>query len=449
MRIEDVVVQDVRYPTSRTLDGSDATHSAPDYSVAYVTLRTFEPEIYGNGLAFTLGRGTEIVVKAIESLTPFVIGRDVDAIRADMRAFWRDLTQDSQLRWLGPEKGVTHLAAAALVNAVWDLLAKVDGKPLWKLLMDMDPDELVGCLDFAHIRDVLNESEAADLLKDASSGREEREQRLLATGLAAYTTSPGWMGYSEEKIHALATAAVLDGWSTVKMKVGGDPTHDRARAAVLRDALGTERTLLMDANQVWDVDEAIACMAGLAPFSPGWIEEPTSPDDILGHARIRAAIAPVKVATGEHVHNRVMFKQLLQAGALDVCQIDVCRLGGINEVLAVLLMAAKFGVPVCPHAGGVGLCEQVQHIAMFDQIAVAGTSEGRIVEYVDNLHEHFVDPVHIDRGRYRPPSLPGFSTEIKLDSLEKFTYPLGPEWQLDGRALVLDEDGAQVETADV
>lgn len=401
----------------------------PDYSAAYVILETDHPAgLEGHGLTFTIGRGTELCVTAVELLSGQVVGRTIEAIASDMAAFWRGLVGDSQLRWLGPEKGVVHLATAALVNAVWDLYAKVEGKPLWKLLSGMSPEQLVACVDFRYIEDALTPDEAVDILRLNVATRPAREMEMLRDGFPAYTTSAGWLGYSDEKIRSLAKQAVAAGFDDLKMKVGGDPASDLGRARILREAIGPNRRLMLDANQVWGVEQAIKAVKALAEVDPWWIEEPTSPDDVLGHQRIREAIQPIGVATGEHVQNRVMFKQLMQAGAIDFCQIDSCRLGGVNEVIAVLLLAAKFGVPVCPHAGGVGLCEYVQHLAMFDYIAVSGSLDNRVCEYVDHLHEHFVHPVKVTRGRYQAPMAPGYSIEMKADSLTAYAYPEGSAW---------------------
>ncbi len=421
---------DIRFPTSLSLDGSDAMNRDPDYSAAYVVLETDHPDgLAGHGLTFTIGRGNELCVEAIELLAGHVVGRSLEDIASDMAGFWRSLVADSQLRWLGPEKGVVHLATAALVNAVWDLCAKVEQKPLWKLLADMTPQQLVACIDFRYIDDVLSPTEAMEILQASAGGRARRETEMLRAGYPAYTTSAGWLGYSDEKIRKLAGQAMAEGFTHLKLKVGGDPESDLRRARILRHAIGPDRFLMLDANQVWGVDEAIASVLALAEVNPWWIEEPTSPDDILGHRRIREAIKPIRIATGEHVHNRVMFKQLLQAGAIDFCQVDSCRLGGVNEVLAVQLMAAKFGVPVCPHAGGVGLCEYVQHLAIFDYIAVSGSLENRVCEFVDHLHEHFVHPVRLRDGRYLAPEAPGYSGEIKPASLSRFAYPDGRAWR--------------------
>ncbi len=422
-------VLDVRFPTSRSLDGSDAMNPDPDYSAAYVVLRTDEPDgLAGHGLTFTIGRGTEVVVAGVRALEPLVVGRSTEELFADLGGFWRDLVGDSQLRWIGPEKGVIHLATAAVVNAVWDLAAKRAGLPLWKLLAGMSPAQLVALVDFRYLTDALTRAEALAILERAVPGRAVREAELRRDGYPAYTTSAGWLGYDDDKIRRLCREALDDGWTNFKLKVGADLGDDVRRARIMREAIGPGRMLAVDANQRWDVGEAIDWMAHLAPFDPYWIEEPTSPDDILGHAAIARAVAPIRVATGEHVHNRVMFKQLLQAEAISVCQIDACRLGGVNEVLAVLLLAAKFGIPVCPHAGGVGLCELVQHLSAFDYIAVSGELDGRMIEYVDHLHEHFLDPVEIRLGHYQLPSMPGYSAEMRPETLARFRYPDGLEW---------------------
>ena len=422
-------VVDVRFPTSRSLDGSDAMNPDPDYSAAYVVLRTDAGDGHeGHGLTFTIGRGTEVVVAAVGALEPLVTGRSVEAIEADPGGFWRDLVGDSQLRWIGPEKGVIHLATAAVVNAVWDLMAKRAGKPLWKLLVDLPPEALVDLVDYRYLTDALTRDEALAIVAPLAATRADRERELLATGYPAYTTSVGWLGYDDDKIRRLCREALAEGWTRFKMKVGADRADDVRRARMIRTEIGPDRMLAVDANQRWDVPVAISWMRDLAPFDPYWIEEPTSPDDILGHAAIARAIVPIRVATGEHVHNRVMFKQLLQAGAISICQIDACRLGGVNEVVAVLLLAAKFGVPVCPHAGGVGLCELVQHLSAVDYIAISGRIDGRMIEYVDHLHEHFLDPVVIRDGSYRLPSQPGYSAEMRPESLARYRFPDGAEW---------------------
>jgi len=425
---------DIRFPTSRALDGSDAMNPAPDYSAAYVVLQTERAGLDGHGLAFTIGRGTEVCVAAIEALAPLVAGQRLEDVAADMGAFWRHVTGDSQLRWLGPEKGVIHLATAAVVNAVWDLWAKAEGKPLWRLLADMSPRELVRCVDFRYLSDAITPARAEQRLARLEPGKAARIEEMVRRGYPAYTTSAGWLGYPDEKLRALCRAAVRDGWQHVKVKVGRDRADDLRRLAIVRAEIGTERKLMVDANQVWDVPQAIDWLAELCRFDLWWIEEPTSPDDVLGHAAIRRAVAPARIATGEHCQNRVLFKQFLQAGAIDVCQIDACRLGGVNEVLAVLLLAAEFGVPVCPHAGGVGLCEQVQHLAMVDYVAISGSLEDRVVEYVDHLHEHFVDPCRIAGGRYLAPERPGYSTEMKAESRARHVFPDGSAWRATARA---------------
>jgi L-fuconate dehydratase len=370
-------------------------------------------------------------VAAIEAFRHLVVGQSLEAITADFAGYWRRLAGESQLRWLGPEKGVIHLSMAAIINAIWDLWAKSERKPVWKLLADMTPRQLVSCIDFHHITDALTPEEALEILDRQAPGKAAREKELLETGYPAYTTSVGWMGYSDEKIHRLCREALAEGWTHFKLKVGGDLADDMRRAALVRAEIGPANKLMMDANQRWDVGEAIAAMEQLSKYAPMWIEEPTSPDDILGHARIAEAVRPkgVGVATGEHCANRVIFKQLLQAKAIDFCQIDSCRVGGVNENLAIILMAAKFGVPVCPHAGGVGLCEYVQHLSMFDFLAVSGSMEGRVIEYVDHLHEHFLDPVVIRAARYMPPSRPGYSIEMKRESMESHRFPAGLVWR--------------------
>jgi L-fuconate dehydratase len=429
MRIVGLDVLDLRFPTSRTQDGTDAVHVDPDYSAAYVILRT-DGEFEGHGLTFTIGRGNEICVAAIEAFRHLVVGLALADVTADFAGFWRRLASDSQLRWLGPEKGVIHLALAAVVNAVWDLYAKAEGKPVWKLLADMTPQQVVSCVDFRYITDALTADEALELLERQAPTKAAREAALLRSGYPAYTTSVGWMGYSDEKIRMRCREAIDAGFSHFKVKVGGTPADDRRRVRMVREAIGHDRTLMIDANQKWDVDEAIACVTELAPFNPWWIEEPTSPDDVLGHATIAKAVRPmgVGVATGEHCSNRIVFKQLLQAKAIDFCQIDSCRLGGVNENLAVMLMAAKFGVPVCPHAGGVGLCEYVQHLSMFDYIGISGQMDGRVIEYVDHLHEHFEDPTVVRRGRYIAPMRPGYSITIREASRRAYRYPDGEVW---------------------
>jgi L-fuconate dehydratase len=417
-------VLDVRFPTSQMLDGSDAMNPDPDYSAAYCILET-DGGLEGHGLTFTIGRGNDIVCAAIEALAPLVEGLDLDWIREDGARFWRHITGDSQLRWIGPEKGVIHLATGAVVNAVWDLLAKAAGKPLWQLIGEMSPAELIGLIDFRYITDCITPEEGLALLEARAPGKADRIATLRARGYPAYTTSAGWLGYSDEKLERLCHEAVAEGFAHVKLKVGRSVEDDVRRTAIARRALGPDRKLMIDANQVWEVDQAITHLGALAFADPWFIEEPTSPDDVEGHRQIREAVAPMRVATGEMCQNRVVFKQFIMRGAIDVVQIDACRLGGVNEVLAVLLMAAKYDLPVCPHAGGVGLCEYVQHLAMIDYLAFAGTTEGRVIEYVDHLHEHFVDPCEIRNGAYRAPTAPGFSIEMKASSLSTFAYRKG------------------------
>lgn len=424
-----ITARDIRFPTSRHQDGSDAIHKDPDYSCAYVTLHTDEEGLEGHGITFTLGRGTELCVAAVESLKGLVIGRTIESIASNFRGFWRSLAHDSQLRWVGPEKGVLHLATAALVNAVWDLYAKKEKKPVWKLVADMTPEQFVACVDFRHITDALTPEEALSILKANAATKPQREAELLKIGLPAYTTSAGWLGYSDDKMRKLLHHYMAKGWRRFKMKVGVDIADDARRAKILREEIGSDGWLMVDANQVWEVDEAIAHMKQLAPFTPVWIEEPTSPDDVLGHAKIARGIAPIGVATGEMCQNRVMFKQFLEAGAMQFCQIDSCRLGGVNEVLAVLLLAAKFKVPVCPHAGGVGLCNYVQHLAAINYICVAPSLDKVVVEYADHLNEHFFDPVKLREGRYILPGLPGYSISMKPDSLDAHEFPGGREWR--------------------
>jgi L-fuconate dehydratase len=429
-RVINVTAHDIRFPTSKTLAGSDAMNPEPDYSAAYVVLETDHPRgLQGHGFTFTIGRGNELCVAAIESLAYLVRGTTVEDMAADPGAFWYRVTGDSQLRWVGPEKGVIHLATAAVVNAMWDLWAKTVGKPVWKLLADMTPEEFISCVPFRYITDALTRDEALAIVRANESTKAEREAWLAQHGYPAYTTSAGWLGYSDDQLRVLCREGLADGWSHFKVKVGRDLDDDVRRVRIIREEIGPERKLMVDANQVWDVDQAIAWMRELAPFEPWWIEEPTSPDDVLGHAAVARALAPIRVATGEHCQNRVMFKQLLQANAIGFCQVDAARLGGVNEVLAVLLLAAKFGVPVCPHAGGVGLCEYVQHLSMVDFLRISGSMDDRLIEYVDHLHEDFVAPVVMRGGRYLPPSVAGYSAEMKPESLNEYAFPNGSAWR--------------------
>jgi L-fuconate dehydratase len=431
-RITAVIVRDIRFPTSKSLAGSDAMNATSDYSATYVTLETDSADgLQGHGLTFTIGRGNDLCVQAVKELARlFVTGRTLESITANFGAYWHEIVSgDCQLRWVGPEKGVVHLATSAIINALWDLWAKKQGKPVWKMLVDMTPEELVRCVDFTFLTDVITPQEAIAMLRRVAPGKAARETEMREQGFPGYTTAAGWLGYSEEKMRSLAREAVAAGWTHLKQKVGADIEQDIRRARILREELGWERKLMMDANQTWDVDQAVSNMRRLAEFDPWWIEEPTSPDDVLGHAAIRERIQPIGIATGEHAHNRVMFKQFFQAGAMDFCQLDPARLGGLNEVLAVVLMAAKFGVPVCPHGGGVGLCQYSQNIVLFDYIAVSASLENRVLEYVDHLHENFLEPIVIRRGRYMPPKQPGYSVTMKEASLTQFSYPDGPEWR--------------------
>ncbi|SDT58249.1 enolase C-terminal domain-like protein [Actinoplanes derwentensis] len=430
MKVASVTSHDIRFPTSLSLDGSDAMNPDPDYSAAYVILKA-DNGAEGHGFTFTIGRGNEVCRAALDALAPLIIGADL----SDLGDFSRRLTHDSQIRWLGPEKGVMHLAAAAVINAAWDLVASRAQKPLWQLLSEISPDELVNLVDFRYLTDAITPAAARDLLADAVPGRADRAAHIQKIGYPAYTTSAGWLGYPDEKIDRLAREAVADGFRQIKLKVGADQADDVRRFALARAAVGPDIRIAVDANQRWGVSEALDWMTALAPYDPWWIEEPTSPDDILGHAAIRQGLSkaapgggPIRVATGEHVQNRIVFKQLLQAEAIDFVQLDACRVAGVNENIAILLLAAVFGKPVCPHAGGVGLCEAVQHLSFFDYVAVSGSLDDRVIEYVDHLHEHFADPVVIERGSYRAPSAPGFSTRMRQESLVRYAYPEGEAW---------------------
>lgn len=424
-----VTTSDIRFPTSTSLEGSDAMNADPDYSAAYVVVSTDAADgLEGHAFVFTIGRGNDVQTAAIDALREYLLGQDVEHLLDDMGATWRWLVHDSQLRWLGPEKGVMHMAIGAAVNALWDLKAKRAGLPLWKLLARMSPEQIADLVDYRYISDELSRDDVLRILDAQMATRAEREEALLREGYPAYTTSPGWLGYDDEKLARLCREALDDGFGQIKLKVGADVEDDIRRLRIAREVCGPDFPIAIDANQRWDVPAAIAWIGRLAPFSPAWVEEPTSPDDVLGHATIARAIAPVRVATGEHGANRVLFKQLLQARAIGVLQIDSVRVAGVNENIAILLLAARFGVPVCPHAGGVGLCEAVQHLSMFDYIAVSGSKEGRMIEYVDHLHEHFVEPVRIDRGTYRAPEQPGSGMQMHATSRARFLYPDGPEW---------------------
>jgi L-fuconate dehydratase len=427
--ITTVETHDIRFPTSQELDGSDAMNPDPDYSAAYVIIKTDDPDGHaGHGFVFTIGRGNEVQTAAIAALAGHILGRDVNELLGDMGSTWKLFTHDSQLRWLGPEKGVMHMAMGAVINALWDLKAKRARKPLWQLLAQLTPEELVALVDFRYLTDALTPAEALEILRAAEPSRIQRSQKLLEEGYPAYTTSPGWLGYSDAKLTRLIREALSDGFKQIKLKVGADLQDDIRRLRTARRVAGPNVRIAIDANQRWDVDEAIEWMKHLAPYDIAWLEEPTSPDDILGHAAIARGIAPIPVATGEHVQNRVIFKQLLQAQALEVLQIDATRVAGVNENIAILLLAAKFDVRVCPHAGGVGLCEAVQHLAMFDYVAITGKKGDRMIEFVDHLHEHFVAPVEVHDGHYWPPTVPGASTELLGQSLEAYSYPHGPIW---------------------
>jgi L-fuconate dehydratase len=425
--ITQVEIIDLRFPTSREQIGSDAVNKDPDYSAAYCILST-NSGFSGHGLTFTLGRGTELVTEALAFLSRNLPGRTLSSITENLNAFYIELTGDTQFRWLGPEKGVIHLACGALINAVWDLYAKSEGKPVWKLLAEMDPEQIVSAIDFRYIEDALTPDEALTILRNGKARQSDRLARIASEGYPAYTTSAGWFGFSDEKIRLLCRAGLAGGWTHFKLKVGGDPQDDLRRGRIVREEIGADNFMMVDANQKWGIEEAIRRTNQLAELQPWWMEEPTNPDDILGHARIRRETS-VRIATGEHCHNAVMFKQLMQAGAIDVCQIDSCRVAGVNENLAIILMAAKFGIPVCPHAGGVGLCEYVQHLSIFDYLSVSCTLENRVIEFVDHLHEHFRDPVRIRRGHYLLPNAPGYSIEILPESLEKYRFPDGAIWR--------------------
>lgn len=428
IRIVRARVLDVRFPTSLGNIGSDAVNKDPDYSAAYCILET-DAGLEGHGLTFTLGRGNELCVEAVKYLVQQAVGRTLESITEDLCGFSRLFTDDSQFRWLGPEKGVIQMAAGAVINAVWDLYAKAEGKPVWRLLAEMTPQRIVSAVDFRYINDAITRDEALEILTRSQAGMAERLKRLELEGYPAYTTSAGWFGFSDDKVRRLCRESLAEGWTHFKLKVGGEAEDDLRRALLMREEIGWENKLMVDANQKWGVQEAIARTRMLAVAKPYWMEEPTNPDDILGHARIRREVKPVRIATGEHCHNRVMFKQLLQAEAIDVCQIDSCRVAGVNENLAILLLAAKFGVVVCPHAGGVGLCEYVQHLSFFDYLRVSSSMQDRVIEFVDHLHEHFLDPVRIVRGRYQLPSRPGYSIEMKPESLVAYEFPNGSAWK--------------------
>lgn len=422
LKITDLEVLDIRFPTSQHLDGSDAMNPDPDYSAAYVILKTDDAALSGHGLTFTIGRGNEICCTAIEAMGHLVVGLDIDEIKQNPALMWRHLTSDSQLRWIGPDKGAMHLATGAVVNAIWDLWAKSEGKPVWKLVADMTPEQVVECIDFSYITDCITPDEALTLLKANAPSKDQREQTLLQEGYPCYTTSAGWLGYSDEKLARLCQEAIDEGFNYIKLKVGRDVAEDIRRVSIAREIMGPDRHLMVDANQIWERQEAIDWMQKLAFAKPWFIEEPTSPDDVEAHRAIRQAISPIEVATGEMCQNRIMFKQFIMREAIDVVQIDACRMGGINEVMAVLLMAAKYELKVCPHAGGVGLCEYVQHLSMIDYLWFSAKKDDRVTEFVDHLHEHFVEPCVIEDAAYMPPKLPGFSIEMKPASIQQYLF---------------------------
>lgn len=422
LKITDLEVLDIRFPTSQQLDGSDAMNPDPDYSAAYVILKTDNATLFGHGLTFTIGRGNEICCAAIEAMRHLVVGLDIDEIKKNPAHMWAHLTSDSQLRWIGPDKGAMHLATGAVVNAIWDLWAKSESKPVWKLVADMTPEQVVSCIDFRYITDCITPEEALELLKANAEGKDARENTLLQEGYPCYTTSAGWLGYSDEKLARLCQEAVDEGFNYIKLKVGRDVEEDKRRVKIVREIIGPERHLMIDANQIWEREQAIDWVKQLAFSNPWFIEEPTSPDDVEAHRAIRQAILPIQVATGEMCQNRIMFKQFIMREAIDIVQIDACRMGGINEVLAVLLMAAKYKLKVCPHAGGVGLCEYVQHLSMIDYLWFSASKEERVTEFVDHLHEHFIDPCVIQNAAYMPPLLPGFSIEMKQASIDEYRF---------------------------
>ncbi len=420
-------VHDLRFPTSQHLDGSDAMNPDPDYSAAYIILHTDEGQT-GHGFVFTIGRGNDVVCKAIDLVAARLVNRALDETLADLGGVWKELVGDSQLRWLGPEKGVMHMAIGAVINALWDLRAKRENKPLWLLLAELSPQEIVDLVDFRYLTDALTKEEALEILERAEPTRQARINQLRTKGYGAYTTTPGWLGYSDEKLARLCREAIEEGFPQIKLKVGDSIEDDVRRLGIARETCGEGYPIAIDANQRWDVSDAVGWVKELEKFDLAWVEEPTSPDDVLAHAAIADAIAPVPVATGEHCQSRVLAKQFFQAKGLSIYQMDACRVAGVNENIAILLMAAKFGIRVCPHAGGVGLCELVQHMSMFDFISVSTELDHRMIEYVDHLHEHFITPVDVHDGRYWPPEAPGTGAEIKTSTISEFSYPTGPVW---------------------
>ena len=416
-KIVKLTTYDLRFPTSDHLDGSDAMNPDPDYSAAYVIIETDQSSLKGHSFAFTLGRGNDLCCNAIKALQHLVIGLDLNWIRDNQSAFSRRMTSDSQLRWVGPEKGIIHMASGAIINAVWDILSKLDNKPLWQLVSDMNAEQISNTIDFRHITDFLNQDEAFEILKPHQKTKLDRVSILENEGYPCYVTSAGWLGYSDKKLQRLCLEAKDNGFEYVKLKVGKDLKDDMRRLEIARTTLGPDIKIMIDANQVWEVGQAIKWMKSLAEFDPYFIEEPTSPDDIIGHKKIKDAIYPIKVATGEAVQNRVIFKQLISEKAIDIVQVDACRMGGLNEVLAVQLMASKQGLPVWPHAGGVGLCEYSQHLAMIDYLCISGRRDEQVIEYVDHLHEHFLNPCQIKNAAYMLPKESGFSVEMKPSTL--------------------------------
>lgn len=413
---------DLRFPTSEQLDGSDAMNPDPDYSAAYIVLNTDSAELSGHGMTFTIGRGNELCIAGIRSLAALICGESVASLMSEPVVLYRKLTGDSQLRWVGPEKGVIHLAAAAVINAVWDLWARMQGKPVWQLVCEMSPEQIVSCIDFRYMTDAVTPAQAVELLSRHVDSRQERIAHLRDAGYPSYTTSAGWLGYSDEALRAKCADLKQRGWSHFKIKVGRDIDDDIRRCRVLREEMGDAAHMMMDANQVWDVPQAIEWIGQLSQFNPWFVEEPTSPDDAMGQAAIARAVAPIRIASGECCQNRVMFKQFMQSGGMQVCQLDSCRLGGVNEVLAVMLLAARFDIPVCPHAGGVGLCEYVQHLSVIDYVCVSAKLEGRITEYSDHLHEHMVTPLRMKNGRYIPPDEPGYSVEFTESAINQYSF---------------------------
>ena len=427
--ISAAAVTDLRFPTSRSLDGSDAMNPDPDYSAAYLELFTSDDELTGCAFVFTIGRGNDVQAAAVRAVAERLEGRDVDGLAEDPAAVHREITGDSQLRWLGPDKGVMHMAVGAVVNAVWDLRAKREDRPLWDTLARLEPHEVVGLVDWTYLRDFIDPGRAREILEERSAGRAARIEALSRDGMAAYATSPGWLGYDDAKLVRLCRGAAAAGFDTIKLKVGADPDDDHQRLGLAREAVGPDVAIAVDANQRWGVDEAIAAIGRLAGFGLRWVEEPTHPDDVVGHAAIAEAVHPVPVATGEHLANPVLAKQLLQLKGASILQIDATRVAGVSDLVAMILLAAGAGVDVIPHAGGVGLCEAVQHFAFFNAVSVAADPDRLTLEYVDHLHEHMADPVTVSAGRYRLPSRPGASTAFAAGVERAFAYPHGTEWR--------------------